>query len=1382
MPDSAYDRTYLRGSSQKKRARVISLTQFQSTATANGNLSLSPAKSFKNSRRSKKNSQHSPSDKLRTTPQKNTGGISPANVSAPLSPEIHVCCGAARPSSTRRRISAATRVAAAAVSSEPRAHLIEPDMELLSRIFIDLSEDDPEDAYSPTECMRSSFATATPVAGSNCLPSSVQSHQLNHESEGTAQPRWHAENSSMAMMDPPQWHQPIYHQPEINSYYPPSQAHKFSGQTNFAPNWTNNHGTLLGQAQFDPYNWNDPLDTLAPVQAPLDFQSFAPAPQLVKNQTPNVQNDGFPQWPESCDTVNVADGRPNWLKRSFAAMSDCAEIPVYTTSGWATGLPSYSPVHTQVSSVASMASNGFERNSTHSHSRTPSYQSVSSDPSNGPQISSVKATVNRSMGLRWKAVDTREWSSTTPPPSKILSQAPAVQHAVPSMPNIQSTHPVQTPPQLSPFKGKVRPPIGHKSSCEACNVSFIVTEYSKPALDGEGLLCNFCGSKLLENLKQVGHMVADPAHEGELDQSHSSSSKASASVVECQSASRPAAANNAAGHVGDLAGKALRTSPFLKTTTTTKTFATSKPGTFRHTAMDSDMASVEILPLNPRVRGEGHEEQLEVTFEPLPPLTTKCRLHQDPNCIDERCVDTFFEEYNPFDESLELQALLERTVAGAGQGPGRHSAAPGEIVEDLDESGRKRLQMQHVVVSSAGRSRQRRPYLSIRARGFMRHMGTWKGFEAFDGTIVHIDFTIPEAEILRDWLESDFARNQLEIFCSKLCLKHPSSKVGRRLPEFHIGALVSVTVESIDIQIRQVLDLLPGRTLEDCRLFLNDCKMIFFGALFEWGMVNPVDIGIQQILDPLPGLLSGDSRIPFLNEYKELFTGKGPWISTNTTLQVAAVGKNRNTKLSTMAIRLRRELGVGRTRRESHLEFSNEILNISLNSLFPYKQFKEGSSDIQDICWDSNGERFAIATVTLKDAYNRPGNLMIGSAETLKIKVMDAHKEMRPIAERSAVLDDHIYATVTQVRFSLTGEHLYSGGYDKTVKVWSAYEGELANTIQLPEKCMVMERSSFFDGAIAAGCYDGSIKVIQLNDAQLLSSFTLKSAAPKLYPSTLLWGNEIKPNHIFVGYDNILEKSLIGNLSVFDAATGTLLKNVQPGSQRHFDMAMSPGDDLFITAVSSRSATVKSVIRLYQIVDAGLRFTNVKCESHQHDINKITISPCKQYVTSSATDNTTMVWDVRKTNEVLYCLPQGETLTPPSLEGKQMYEHDSGATWASWGPTNDRFFTGGADGVVKVWDIKSGDPFVKDLCRLDSQVMYAAFSPNFDKLLVGETSGKATLFSSMGVANARPAEFEVDIRDIQKNMAEDAEAAADAAQELLDQGKVKIINGVAWGV
>ncbi|KAL7271094.1 hypothetical protein RUND412_006174 [Rhizina undulata] len=381
------------------------------------------------------------------------------------------------------------------------------------------------------------------------------------------------------------------------------------------------------------------------------------------------------------------------------------------------------------------------------------------------------------------------------------------------------------------------------------------------------------------------------------------------------------------------------------------------PGTFRDTAMDFVMASADILPLHPHVTGDMHEEQLGVTFEPLPPLTTKCELHRDPNCIDERCVDTFFDEDDPFDESLELQLalLLGRHVARASQYPEKHSTAPGEIVKVLEESGQKQLQTQNVVVSSAARSDERRPYLLIKARGFMRHMGTLNGFEKFDGTI-------------------QFCSKPARNFLGQALLETSLIGVWKQAARIHIGTLVSVTEESIDILIGQVSNSLPGRTLEDCQLFLNDCKMIFFGALFKWWMVDPLDSEVEQILDLLPGLLSGVSRISYLNESRELFTVNEPLISMNTTLQVAAVGEKRNTKLSTMSIRLHAELGVGRTQRESHLEFTHQVLNRSLDSLSPYKQFKGGSSDIQDICWDCTGERFAIATVTLKDAYNRPGN------------------------------------------------------------------------------------------------------------------------------------------------------------------------------------------------------------------------------------------------------------------------------------------------------------------------------------------------------------------------------------------------------------------------
>ncbi|KAL7268396.1 hypothetical protein RUND412_008983 [Rhizina undulata] len=229
-----------------------------------------------------------------------------------------------------------------------------------------------------------------------------------------------------------------------------------------------------------------------------------------------------------------------------------------------------------------------------------------------------------------------------------------------------------------------------------------------------------------------------------------------------------------------------------------------------------------------------------------------------------------------------------------------------------------------------------------------------------------------------------------------------------------------------------------------------------------------------------------------------------------------------------------------------------------------------------------------------------------------------------------------------------------------------------------------------------------------------------------------------------------------------------------------------PNSKLLITAIFNRSLTAKSKIRIYNVSASGLKCTKVNIDSPQQDINKITIFPCNTYVMSNTTDNITILWDIRKTNKKyvssLTINFLTETLTPPLLEGKKIWEHDGGATWISWGPNNDLFFAGDADGVVKAWNIKSGDLFVKDICMFISQVMYSAFSPNLNKPFVGKSSGTATLYSLVGSENRRPGKFDVDIKDIQQNIVEDAEVAANTAQELPDRGKVKIINGVAWGV
>lgn len=72
--------------------------------------------------------------------------------------------------------------------------------------------------------------------------------------------------------------------------------------------------------------------------------------------------------------------------------------------------------------------------------------------------------------------------------------------------------------------------------------------------------------------------------------------------------------------------------------------------------------------------------------------------------------------------------------------------------------------------------------------------------------------------------------------------------------------------------------------------------------------------------------------------------------------------------------------------------------------------------------------------------------------------------------------------------------------------------------------------------------------------------------------------------------------------------------------------------------------------------------------------------------------------------------------------------------FAAWGRTRDRFYTGSSDGAVKAWNIGSpaGKEFIRDVVILSGGVSAGAFSPDFSKLVIGDSSGKIHLLTISG--------------------------------------------------
>lgn len=168
------------------------------------------------------------------------------------------------------------------------------------------------------------------------------------------------------------------------------------------------------------------------------------------------------------------------------------------------------------------------------------------------------------------------------------------------------------------------------------------------------------------------------------------------------------------------------------------------------------------------------------------------------------------------------------------------------------------------------------------------------------------------------------------------------------------------------------------------------------------------------------------------------------------------------------------------------------------------------------------------------------------------------------------------------------------------------------------------------------------------------------------------------------------------------------------------------------------------------------------------------------YLTTSATDAKTLVWDVRVPLSPLHTLSHGPTLMP-TTPATSLEDEDTGVTYAQWGPDASLFLTGSSDGIIKAWDVTRGSPFIKDVFRGETQIMSAALSPGRGELLVGECSGKATVLSTRGDGEAE--RFEVGYvgrREVVEEENDEVGAGRRAAEELVRTGRMVIRDGSAW--
>lgn len=384
--------------------------------------------------------------------------------------------------------------------------------------------------------------------------------------------------------------------------------------------------------------------------------------------------------------------------------------------------------------------------------------------------------------------------------------------------------------------------------------------------------------------------------------------------------------------------------------------------------------------------------------------------------------------------------------------------------------------------------------------------------------------------------------------------------------------------------------------------------------------------------------------------------------------------------------------------------------------------------------------------------------------------------------------DPWLYSSVVSSAYDPRLDIAYTSSFDKTVKAWKVDKSgktmQLAGTWHHDGNVNFVVASQHKSNlvATAADVAAGAVRIYQVNPDKISASrcfsfggkiggtagVPVEADIWAYYPATIQWGKApICSHHLLVGYsprsrnddDNDIPESKrnSGELRMFNGTTGGEISMGIPLCQNVFEVLWHPTRPVFVVAMtvgsSKAEADVRTQIRVFAfsnrtgnvsktpfqpessafathmgVPDEFYGFTMV-LDCFSFDINELTIHPNSPeyfYATAACTDGKVYVWDTAQGHRPIHVLSHGEPVEEYSGDRER---EDTGSKFTAWGSTPDRLYTGGSDGVVKVWNVRHPHPFVRDLLEVSGPVSAGAFSPDKSKLAIGDASGRVYLLS-----------------------------------------------------
>ncbi|KAK1775559.1 WD40 repeat-like protein [Copromyces sp. CBS 386.78] len=464
--------------------------------------------------------------------------------------------------------------------------------------------------------------------------------------------------------------------------------------------------------------------------------------------------------------------------------------------------------------------------------------------------------------------------------------------------------------------------------------------------------------------------------------------------------------------------------------------------------------------------------------------------------------------------------------------------------------------------------------------------------------------------------------------------------------------------------------------------------------------------------------------------------------------------------------------------------FPNEFVKCHEDELELRREWTDCAGDIATIVWVSN-DGFICGTTEHSDAhnqqYNKPGNLVLGSCSQGTLRAYADHRIVRPVVEKGEnstdamrqSQDPWLYSSVVASDYDDVHDRAFTSGFDRKVKIWKVDPSgsSMVSLGEWPHGGNVnFVAASKYDSttamvATAADVPTDAVRIYNIHSNYSISTSSYRSFSCSrvedaegntvsterwaYFPATMQWGRSPTVRHLLlVGYsprsrtgddtDIPPDRWETGELCLWDGLTGERWRITSATTQNVFEVLWHPSQACFIAATSPLGLDLdyntRTQIRVFTpspISEHGEKsFSPIQTlDCWACDINELTIMPISFgscYITAGCTDGKTYVWDTAQGDKPIHILRHGEPIE--ELRGDREHE-DVGVKFTAWGRTLDRFYTGSSDGVVKVWNVRSRNPLVRDLLEVPAPVSCGMFSPDKSRLVIGDASGRVFFLS-----------------------------------------------------